>query len=62
MTKLLTVAEVAQLLQVKPSTVYKYSMMRKLTSIKISGLLRFREEDLRDLIAQKAVPPATVKK
>ena len=50
MNKLLTVTEVANLLQVKTSTVYKYSMCRKLPSLKICGLLRFHEEDLYEFI------------
>jgi excisionase family DNA binding protein len=44
--KLLTVKEVAQLLHVRPSTLYQWAELGQIPSIKLNGSLRFDFEDL----------------
>jgi excisionase family DNA binding protein len=58
--QLLDVAEVASMLNVKPSTVYQWVYQRKLTVVKLfgsRGALRFRQSDIEQLIS-KSVRPA----
>jgi|PlaIllAssembly_1097288.scaffolds.fasta_scaffold583318_2 excisionase family DNA binding protein len=44
--KILTVKQVAELIQVKPSTIYAWAEQRRIPSIKINGLLRFIEAEI----------------
>ena len=48
--KLLTVKQVAEMLQAKPSTVYGWAEQRIIPSFKIGGLLRSLEDDILDWI------------
>ncbi len=43
---LLTIQDVAQQLQIKPSTLYAWAAQGKIPSLKIHGLLRFRPEEV----------------
>ncbi len=47
---LLKPLDVAEILGIKLSTVYKYSMSGRLPTVKINGSLRFRQDQLRDFI------------
>lgn len=53
---LLRPEDVAAILQIKLSTVYKYSMAGKLPAVKIYGALRFRENQIREFIEQHSKP------
>lgn len=44
--KLLTVKDVAQLLNIRPSTLYQWAELGQIPSIKLNGTLRFDLEDL----------------
>jgi excisionase family DNA binding protein len=46
MGKLLTIDEVSEILQVKKSTLYSWVHQGKLRHVKVSRLLRFRQEDI----------------
>ncbi len=46
--KLLNVEEVADLLRLKPSTIYKYTSGRKIPFIKRGKSIFFDEDDLKD--------------
>ena len=46
MNRLLTPAEIAQLLGVKQSTIYQWTHMGFIPHIKLGGLLRFKEADI----------------
>lgn len=60
MEKLLTVAQVAEILNVKESTLYKWTHNRKIHFVKLSGrILRFRQSDLERWIESKQSAPAT---
>ena len=57
MEQLLTVTEVAELLQFPKQTVYQMVSQRRLPVIKLSGrCLRFRKSDIDAFIAGKLVP------
>ncbi len=43
---LLTIQDVAQQLQIKPSTLYAWAAQGRIPSLKIHGLLRFRPEEV----------------
>lgn len=53
---LLRPKDVAAILQIKLSTVYKYSMAGKLPAVKIYGALRFREDQIQAFIEQHTKP------
>ena len=53
---LLRPEDVAAILQIKLSTVYKYSMSGKLPTVKIYGALRFREDQILTFIEQHTKP------
>jgi excisionase family DNA binding protein len=55
MRKLLDVNQVAEILNVKINTVYKYAMGQKIPYVKIGGSLRFTEEQLEDFVQRKSV-------
>jgi excisionase family DNA binding protein len=44
--KILTVNQVAELIQAKPSTVYAWAEQSRIPSIKINGLRRFIESEI----------------
>ncbi|MBI3604087.1 MAG: helix-turn-helix domain-containing protein, partial [Nitrospirae bacterium] len=48
--QLLTVADVAQILRVKPKTVYAWVGQRKIRYVKVHGALRFLRRDLEALM------------
>jgi excisionase family DNA binding protein len=57
--RLLRVDEAAQLLSVRPATMYQWAYQRRIPVVKLfgpRGALRFRESDLRALIARSVRP------
>ena len=44
--KLLDVKEIAEILNVKPSTVYQWAELRQIPSFKLNGALRFDPDDI----------------
>jgi excisionase family DNA binding protein len=46
MNKILTVKQVSEMLQTKPSTIYAWAEQRLIPSFKINGLLRFEETEI----------------
>jgi len=56
--KILTVKQVAELIQAKPSTVYAWAEQGVLPSIKMAGLLRFDEDEVIEFIrsCKRATP------
>jgi excisionase family DNA binding protein len=44
--KLLTVKETAEILRIKPSTIYSWAASSQIPCFKINGLLRFSEDDI----------------
>jgi len=54
---LLTVADVSQALNLKPSTVRQWVWQRKIAYLKVGRCVRFRPEVIEQLIAQGEVPP-----
>ena len=48
--KILTVKQVAELVQAKPSTIYAWAEQGILPSIKMAGLLRFDEDEVIEFI------------
>lgn len=55
----LTPAEVARLFSVDPKTVTRWAKAGKLTSIRtLGGHRRYREAEVRDLLANPAPPPS----
>ncbi len=53
---LLEPRDVAAILKIKLSTVYKYSMSGKLPATKLNGVLRFREDQIQALIEKHTKP------
>jgi len=55
--KLLTVKEIAEILSVKPKTLYQWSELGQIPCIKLNGVLRFNAEDIGQWVAscKKAV-------
>lgn len=62
MEKLLTLDEVAGILVVKKSTVYKWTHHRLIPYRKIGGLVRFTEEDLQRWLRSKQVKPQSLRR
>jgi excisionase family DNA binding protein len=55
--RLLDVREAAALLAVKPTTLYQWAYQRRIPVVKLMGrALRFRESDIRALIANSLRP------
>lgn len=52
MKKILTIKEVADSLQLSPSTIYKYSEKGKIPSFKIGTALRFFENEINDYLTE----------
>lgn len=44
--QILTVKQVSEMLQVKPSTLYAWAEQGKIPSLKMNGLLRFEESEI----------------
>ena len=61
MQDLLDVHDVARILKLKVSTVYKYTMTGKLPTVRINGNLRFREDDLQAFVEERSVAPISVR-
>ena len=58
MERLLTTKEVANLLGVKPNTIRKYTMEKKIPFIKINEkMVRYKEEDIKKWLEGKKVIP-----
>jgi excisionase family DNA binding protein len=55
--KLLTVHDVAKLLQLKVSTVYKMSSSKEIPFLKVRGSLRFDIDDLKSWMQSRKVKP-----
>ena len=53
---LLTIAEAASLLRLKPSTMRAWILRRKLAYCKVGRLVRIRRADVEALIAESVVP------
>lgn len=59
--KLLNVQDVAEILGLKVSTIFKYSMAGKLPVVKINGALRFREDQIQAFIEENTRERVKVK-
>ena len=57
--KLLDVKEIAQILNVKPSTVYQWSELRQIPCFKLNGSLRFDLDDINKWIQDCKRPAQT---
>ena len=59
---MLTVQELAQLLHVKAATLYAWAAQGKIPSLKLHGLLRFRQDEIDQWLESCRVdrPPVTV--
>jgi len=55
MIKLLTPEELSSILNVKVSTIYKWTHMGIIPFIKMGKLIRFKEEDIKEWICRKEV-------
>lgn len=55
MLSLLTPEEISKILNVKLSTIYKWTHMGTIPFIKIGKLIRFREEDIKEWVEKKKV-------
>lgn len=55
MLSLLTPEEISKILNVKLSTIYKWTHMGTIPFIKIGKLIRFREEDIKEWVEKKEV-------
>jgi excisionase family DNA binding protein len=60
MSKLLTIAEAAEITRLSVKTLYSYTCARRMPYIKINGALRFDEERLRAWISEHSVEPVAV--
>lgn len=61
-TPLLTVPEVAELFQVKISTIRAWVLYKRIPYVKVGGkLVRFRRADLQKMIAAHVVPEAVAR-
>jgi excisionase family DNA binding protein len=58
--RLLDVGQASELLSVKPATLYQWAYQRRIPVVKLMGrALRFRESDLRKVIAEGVRPALT---
>ena len=55
MEKLLTPEEISRILNVKLSTIYKWTHMGTIPFIKMGKLIRFKEEDIKEWVEKKEV-------
>ena len=58
--RLLDVKEAAEMLGLKPSTLYQWAYERRLPVVKLGRTLRFRLSDIQALIAQSVRPALAV--
>lgn len=59
MDKLLTVDDVARILDVKKSTIYQWTHMRLIPYIKMGRFVRFREKEIEKWLKAKQVKPTS---
>jgi excisionase family DNA binding protein len=57
MEHLLTIEQLAELLQVKKSTIYSWTFTRKIPFLKINGILRFKEKAIYAWVESKVEEP-----
>ena len=55
--RLLTAQEAADMLGLKPGTLYTWASNRKIPSVKMGGALRFRLSAIQKLMTQSERPP-----
>ena len=63
-SKLLTVKDVAQILQASPSTIYSWAEQGLIPSFKLNGLLRFDEDEIYSWVKSsrnESAPPICIK-
>ncbi len=58
MSKLLTVAEAADLLAVKPATIRRWILLRQLATVKLGRCVRIRPSEIDRLVAEGERPAA----
>lgn len=58
--RLLTVQQVAELLQVKLSTIYKWTHEGSIPHLKLGRLVRFREDDILEWLRDKDREPQEI--
>jgi len=58
MDKLLTIDDLARILNVKKSTIYQWVHMRLIPYIKVGRFVRFREKDIQRWLKSREVQPA----
>jgi len=54
MQKLLTPKELSELLQIKPSTVYKWVNYEYIPCVRIGSLIRFKEQKVEEWLRKRA--------
>jgi len=57
MERLLTIDQLAEILQVKKSTIYSWTFSRKIPYVKINGALRFKEKAITTWIDSREEEP-----
>jgi excisionase family DNA binding protein len=57
MEHLLTIEQLAEILQVKKSTIYSWTFTRKIPYVKINGALRFKEKVISSWIESQEGEP-----
>jgi len=55
MEKLLTPEEISRILNVRLSTIYKWTHMGTIPYIKMGKFIRFKEEDIKEWVGKKEV-------
>jgi excisionase family DNA binding protein len=60
MRRLLTISEAAELLGVKPQTLYLWVSQQRVSHRKIGRLVRFTETDLEEFVDQQKQSPANI--
>lgn len=55
--KMMTLPELAELLRVSPTTIYRMTEGRKIRFYKIKGSIRFREDDVVDYMNNNCYEP-----
>jgi excisionase family DNA binding protein len=56
---LLTIKDVAQQLQIKPSTLYAWAAQGRIPCVKLHGLVRFRRDEIESWVESFRVDPTT---
>ncbi len=56
---LLTVDEVASMLRVQKSTIYKWTHIKFIPHVKVGGRIRFREQDIEAWLVKRSVKGRT---